>query len=118
MRNLTYPEASLCLTVIALATGLAYVAWFEPALAEMRNDRRATRTLLFQLAASTERAAMDEPAGSSTATRPAQAFRPASHAPTSHLPKTKRRPPPKRAPNGELELGSSDDPLEGLDPGR
>jgi len=114
MRNLSYPEAALALTVIATASCLSYSAWFDPALAQIERDRLATRAILFELAAaSPQRAetAQDE-VGSPIASKPE---------PVLVLPKPQKARKratttrPKTPSSNELELDDGADPIADLD---
>lgn len=111
MRNLTHAETALSLTVIGMAASLAYLAWFAPALAQIKSDREATQTLLMRLATERRDTADATPASAPTNMK-AQAIRPAIE--TRAKPRPMVRPTPRPRPVDELRLGDSDDPIDGL----
>lgn len=113
MRNLSYPEAALAMGCILLGTSLTYLAWFEPAFEQIRSDRQATQTLLFELASERQEIAAKAPRE--------DAAQVANAAPSALEPKRPSARTPKKVisrpgrPRQELELDEGSDPLADLE---
>jgi len=111
MRNLSHPEAILALTVIAVASGLSYLTWFQPALTQIRSDRQATRVLLFKLAASGPEQLRSAPSPIGLPL----ACKPSPPALSPHRPKQQVHVRATPRPSHELELDEGSDPISGLE---
>ncbi len=114
MRNFSYPEATLVLSIAGVMSGLCYLILFQPALEQIRDDRRATQALLFELATADRKTPAQNEAPKSVEAEASKAARPElvqvarGKRPQIHAVKAPAR-------GSVLDLDEGSDPISGLD---